>query len=301
LVNENQIMSISHIFLAVLVAFIWGINFLFVKTGLDEFSPMVLCALRFFLASIPAIFFVRPPDVPFRIVAQYGLVMFVLQFTLFFWGMYVGMTPGMASLIMQVQVFFSMFFAAVILGERPNAFQILGALVAFGGIGLVGFHFDQEVSLFGFLFILAASATWGFGNLITKKMRNINIIGLVVWGSFVACIPLTCMAFLMDGGEQVMAQLTGLTTKGMISLGYIVYGSTWVGYGVWNYLLSRHAVGSIVPFTLLIPVFGMLSSALVFGEPLYAWKLISAALVIFGLCINLFGSRRMFFKVKTAS
>ena len=127
-------MPLKHILLALLVVVIWGVNFIFVKLSLDECSPLLLCALRFLLASVPAVFFIRPPAIPFKIVALYGMFMFAIQFSLLFLGMHVGMTPGMASLIMQVQVFFSLFFGAVFLNEKPNAWQIIGALVSFSGI-----------------------------------------------------------------------------------------------------------------------------------------------------------------------
>lgn len=289
-------MPISHLLLALLVVIIWGVNFLFVKLSLEEISPLLLCALRFVLASIPAIFFIKPPAVPFRIVALYGLIMFALQFSLLFIGMHAGMTPGMASLIMQVQVFFSMFFAAILLGEQPSIWQITGALVSFMGIGLVAMHFDNNVSLLGFIFILAAAATWGLGNLITKKAKNINMIALVVWGSFAAFIPMLVLSLIFEGPGNIAYSYHHLTWIGTSSLLYIVYASTWVGYGVWNWLLSRYPVGIIVPFTLLVPVVGVLSSVLILGEPFQLWKLVAGLLVISGLCINILSAR--FFVVK---
>src|SRR5207249_4460570 len=81
-----------------------------------------------------------------------------------------------------------------------------------------------------------------------------------------------------------------ITWVGVTSLFYIVYGSTWIGYGVWNWLLSRYAVGIIVPFTLLVPVIGILSSILILGEPFQRWKLIAGLFVISGVCINLLGT-----------
>jgi O-acetylserine/cysteine efflux transporter len=192
-------MPFSHVLLAVLVAIIWGINFIFIKLSLDEFSPLLLCTLRFLLASVPAIFFIKPPAVPFRIVILYGVVMFALQFAFLFMGMHLGMTPGMASLIVQTQVFFSMFFAAIILGERPRIGQVLGALVAFVGIGLVALHLDQDISILGFLCILAAAAIWGIGNLITKKISQVNMISLVIWGCFVASIPMILLTLIFEG------------------------------------------------------------------------------------------------------
>lgn len=289
-------MPISHLLLTLLVVVIWGLNFIFVKLGLEEISPLLLCALRFFLASIPAVFFIKPPSVPFRIVALYGLVMFALQFSLVFMGMHVGMTPGMASLIMQVQVFFSMFFAVLFLGEQPSISQVAGALVAFMGIGLVALHFDTNVSLLGFILILGAAATWGVGNLITKKIKTTNFIAVIVWGSFVACLPMFLLSLIFEGPHRIVTSYHHLTWQGIGSLLYIVYASTWVGYGIWNWLLGRYSVGMIVPFTLLVPVVGILSSILLLGEPFQLWKLNAGLLVISGLCINILSPR--FFMTK---
>ena len=289
-------MPFSHILLALLVAVIWGVNFIFVKLALDDFSPLLLCALRFLLASVPAIFFIKPPAVPFKIVALYGLIMFALQFSLLFIGMSAGMTAGMASLIMQVQVFFSMFFAAVILGEKSSFWQIIGALVSFMGIALVGLHFDNNISVLGFVFILAAAATWGVGNLITKKIKHVNMMSLVVWGCFVACIPMFILSLAIEGPDNIAYSYQHLTATGVTSLLYIVFISTWIGYGVWNWLIGHYPVGMIVPFTLLVPVVGILSSVIFMGEPFELWKLISGLLVISGLYINVLSTR--LFKVK---
>ncbi|KTD39472.1 integral membrane protein [Legionella moravica] len=295
-------MPISHILLALLVVLVWGINFIFVKWGLDEMSPLLLCALRFLMASVPAVFFIKPPAVPFRIIAAYGLVMFALQFALLFIGMQVGMTPGMASLLMQVQVFFSIFFAIIFIGEAPTAGQLVGALVSFSGIGLVAMHFDSNVSLPGFLFIMGAAATWGIGNLITKQIKTNNLISVIVWGSFVACFPMFLLALLFEGPGSFSYTYEHLSWKGCASLAYIVYVSTWIGYGVWNWLISRYPVGMIVPFTLLVPVVGMLGSILILGEPFQLWKLEAGLLVISGLCINILSTRFLMAKTlpKTA-
>ncbi|ANN96534.1 TPA: O-acetylserine/cysteine exporter [Legionella pneumophila] len=284
-------MPFSHLLLALLVVFVWGINFIFVKLSLEEFSPLLLCAVRFLLASVPAVFFIKPPAVPFKIIAGYGLIMFALQFALLFIGLRVGMTPGVASLLMQVQVFFSMFFAIIFLGEQPQVGQIIGALIAFIGIGVVALHFDHNVSLMGFLCILAAAASWGIGNLITKKIHSVNLIAVIVWSSFVACLPMFILSLVFEGPESFVTAYEHMTWKGILSVLYIVYISTWVGYGVWNWLISRYPVGMVVPFTLLVPVVGILSSVFILGEPFYLWKLVAGLLVISGLCINLLTTR----------
>ena len=285
-------MPVSHLLLVLLVVVVWGLNFLFVGLGLQEISPLQLCALRFLLASIPAVFFIKLPKSTFKMVALYGLVMFGLQFGLLFIGMKVGMPPGMASMLMQVQVFFSMFFAVLFLGEQLNRGQLIGALVSFAGIGLVALHFDKDISLVGFLFILAAAATWGVGNLITKKIKgnNQNMMALIVWGSFFACIPMFLLSLIVEGPASFASTFEHITWKGIGSLFYIVFASTWVGYGIWNWLVARYPVGMIAPFTLLVPIVGIISSILVFGEPFQLWKLEAGLLVITGLCINSFGA-----------
>lgn len=284
-------MPISHVLLTLLVVFIWGVNFIFVKFALDEISPLLLCALRFLLASVPAIFFIKRPAISLRILITYGLVMFALQFSFFFLGMYAGMPPGLASLVMQVQVFFSMFFSACFLKEKPLPLQIAGALVAFTGVAIVALHCDHTISIAGFILILMAAATWGFGNLITKKAKKINMMALVVWGSFVASIPLLILSFIFEGKESIAYSLSHAHWLSVIAILYIVYLSTWVGYGVWNWLISIYPVNTIVPFTLLVPVVGLLSSSLILDEPFQQWKLIASVLVLSGLGIHLVSTR----------
>lgn len=283
-------MPLSHILLALLVIFIWGSNFIFITMGLTEISPLLLCTLRFFFASIPAIFFIKPPAIPFRMVIAYGLIMFGMQFGLLFVAMHVGMTAGLASLLLQVQVFFSMVFAAIALGEMLRIWQIAGALIAFIGIGIVGAHVESHVSLEGFIFVLAAAASWGIGNLITKKVHHqINAMALVVWGSFVAIIPMFILSLLFEGPQSMVYTYHHLTWRGITALAYIVYGASWIGYGVWSFLLSRYPVNTIVPFTLLVPIVGVAAAILVLHEPFQSWKLLAGAFVLLGLCINIFG------------
>ncbi len=284
-------MPISHLLLALLVVIIWGVNFLFVSVALDEIPPLLLCASRFLLTSVPAIFFFKLPPGSFKMVALYGLVMFALQFSFLFVGMYLGMPPGMASLIMQVQVFFSMFFAATFLDERPYSWQIFGALVSFTGIAIVAMHFDQTVTYMGFIFILAAAATWGFGNLMTKRLTHVKTVPLVIWGSFFACFPMFLISFLVEGLDVIQSTYQGLTWSGVSAVLYIVMASTWIAYIAWTWLVSRYPVGIVVPFTLLVPIVGLICSVVFLGEPLQFWKLIAGILVIGGLCINLLGTR----------
>ncbi len=283
-------MNFIHCLLAVLITLIWGFNFIFVRIALDGMSPYLLCALRFIFASIPLIFFIRPPAVHVKWIIAYGLVMFALQFLLLFLGISAGVSPGLASLIAQVQIFFSILYAAILWNEIPTRWQIAGALVAFSGIGVVAMNLNGNLTLLGFIFVLGAAASWALGNVITKSIGAINIMSLVVWGSFVACFPMILMSLYMDGSHGILTTLQNLHRAEIISVLYIIYISTLVGYGLWSFLLSTYTVSVVVPFTLLIPIFGMLGSIVVLHEPLQSWKILAAVLVISGLIVNLLGA-----------
>jgi O-acetylserine/cysteine efflux transporter len=285
-------MPFTHIFLACLVAMAWGCNFIVVKLGVYEVPPLLLCSLRFFFASIPAVFFIRWPNTTIKMVTLYGLIMFALQFAFVFTGMAVGMTPGIASLIGQTQIFFSVFFAMIFLRETLTFLQILSSLIAFSGIGIAAMHVDNiHISLLGLLLILGSAATLGLGNLITKKLSHVNMISLIVWGNLVAFVPMSLLSFMIYGGNQINDTIHHLSWLSIFSIAYIVCVSTWLGYGLWSWLLSRHPVSTVVPFTLLVPVFAMVGSALVTGEHFEPWKILVAVLIMLGLCINLFAPR----------
>ena len=161
------------------------------------------------------------------------------------------------------------------------------------GIGLVALHRDDSsMSLTGFIFSISpAAGTWGLGNVITKGIGKVNMIALVVWGSFVASIPMIYLSFLLDGLAGMSYSYHHLTWQGVASVLFIVYFSTWIGYGVWSWLLHKYTVATVVPFTLLVPIVGMLSSVVYLGEPLQSWKIWAGILVISGLGVNLLGAK----------
>ncbi len=285
-------MPIQHILLAILVTAVWGCNFIFAKFGVHEVPPLFLCAIRFLIASVPAIFLVPFPKKSMPLIGLYGLVMFAMQFSFMFIGIALGMAAGMATLLSQTTVFFSIMFASLFIRETPTRWQILGALVSFFGVALAARHLNHtNMPLSGFLFVLAGAVSAGFGNLITRKLGHVNTATLISWGCFIAFPPLLLLSFLVEGTHQIVYSLHHVTWLGITSLAYMVYISTWVGYGTWSWLLGRYAVSTVVPFSLLIPVFAMICATVFLHETLEPWKLNVALLVILGLCVNLFVPR----------
>jgi O-acetylserine/cysteine efflux transporter len=280
-----------HIFLLILVGAVWGFNFVFVKTGLQEIPPLLFCFLRFFLLSIPAVFFFKRPTVPFKWVVIYSLVMFVLQFALMFLGMHSGISAGLGSLLLQTQVFFSLFFAFVILKEKIHRWQLFGGLLSFAGIGFVGLNLGGGATLLGLFLVLSAAATWGLGSVMVKKMGKTQSGSLLAWGGLIAWPPLLILSLFFEESYPVLLNMHHLSMASYVAILFLTIGSTIFGFGIWNWLVQIYPLATIAPFTLLVPVFGIFSSVLFLGEALEPWKVVSGLLVISGLCFNILGSR----------
>ncbi|MDF1827505.1 MAG: EamA family transporter [Legionellaceae bacterium] len=281
-----------HMMLAVFVMIIWGFNFVFVQLGLDEFPPLALCAVRFFLASVPIIFFIKPPKVPWLLIILYSLMAFALHFSFLFVGMKAGVAPGLTSLLAQTQVFFSFILAALFLGERLTQWQIMGASLALVGLVVVAEHLNGvDLTGTGFVWIILGSITWGAGNLCIKKMKGPQGFSLIVWSSFLSFPLLLASSYVLEGPSAVIQSLQHISWRGLSGLLYVAYASTWMGYGLWAWLMSKYSVGTMVPFALLVPVVGMFASSLVLGEGLPAWKLMAAFFIMLGLVVHLFGYR----------
>ncbi|MHA7775567.1 EamA family transporter [Roseibium sp. M-1] len=275
--------------LALLVVAIWGFNFVVIAIGLNELPPILFTALRFLLAAVPAVFFLRPPKAPLRLVVLYGLFMFAVQFALLFAGMYLGMPAGLASLVLQLHVFITIGLAALVFGERSHPVRIAGAILAAMGLGLVALNTGGETTLTGLLLVVLAACSWAVANLISKRIGKVEILPLVAWGSLVAPVPLLILSLVLEGPGTYAAMLQNLTWSGASALLYVVYPTTLLGFSIWSALLARYPAATVAPFTLLVPVIGFLSAALVLGETLQPWKIAAAVLVVAGLCVNLFG------------
>lgn len=287
-------MKPRHLLLALVVVFFWGVNFAIIKLGLRQISPLGLGVIRFVLAAFPWIFFIRRPQIPLGSLALYSLLIFALQFGFLFTGMKVGVSAGLASLVMQLQVFFTIGFAVLFLSERPTRWQLLGALFAFGGIAVVAANLGGDVTLAGLSLLILGAMAWGGGNIVSRIISTrhgaINVLGLVCWGSLFATPPLLAVALILDP-QGLAASFTGLDWTSLGAIAYLVYISTLFCFGAWSLLLGLYPVATVAPFTLLVPVFGFLGSAVLLGEAIQPWKLLASALIIAGLILNVFGQR----------
>ena len=282
-------MAPKDLLLALVVIVVWGMNFVVIKVGLDEIPPMLLGALRFLLAAFPAILFIKRPQLPLRWLLAYGATISLGQFAFLFSAMKVGMPAGLASLVLQSQAFFTLFFAALFLGERLRATNFIGLLIAAGGLLLIGMQGDRSMTLAGFVLTLCAASMWALGNIVTRKVGQVNLVGLVVWGSLIPPIPFFALSWMMEGPQVIESALRGIGWSSVLVLLYLAFGATILGYSLWSRLLSRYPANTVAPFSLLVPVVGLTSAALLLDEHLGVMQAIGALLVMLGLMINVGG------------
>ncbi len=283
--------------LALLVVVVWGLNFVVIKVGLHNMPPLMLAGLRFLLVAFPALFFVARPKIPFRLLLGYGLTISFGQFAFLFCAINFGMPAGLASLVLQAQAFFTIILGALVFGERLQGKQLAGiALAVVGVLVLAEASLNgQHVALLGFLLTLAAAFCWASGNIFNKKIMQLEtrpaVMSLVVWSALIPILPFMVASYLLDGPTVMLHSLATLDLTTILSLIYLAFVATIVGYGIWGALLGRYETWRVAPLSLLVPVVGIASAALLLDEKLGALQLVGALLVMAGLYINVFGLR----------
>ncbi|WP_230531759.1 EamA family transporter [Microvirga roseola] len=284
-------MPLSHSLVAVLVTIIWGLSFVVIKIGVGDTPPLLLAALRFFFAALPAVYFVPRPQTDWRNVVGYGFFLGVAQFGLLFAALALGMPASLASLVMQAQVFFTILFAALLMGERPGPHQIAGGVLGALGLALIALPRLSGSGAGPFLMTVLAAASWGVANIISKRAGRVDMLGFIVWSSLVAPLPLLGLSLWLNGSEEVLAALSHMTWGTAAAVAYLAYPTTVFAFGVWAYLLSRHPAATVTPFALLVPVAGIIGSALILGEAMQPIEAVGGAVIVIGLALNVFGQR----------
>jgi O-acetylserine/cysteine efflux transporter len=280
-----------HLLLALAVVAVWGSNFVVIKAALAHFPPLWLAFLRFALAALPLLLLPRPAA-PWRVIAGYGLLIGVGQFGLLFIAMRADITPGLASLIVQSQVFFTLLLVWALHGQRLRVLQLAALALAAAGIAWIGLRLDTAATPLGLALVLAAGLSWACANLVGQRAGRVDMLAFMVWSSAFAAPVLGGLAWVFEGGDALLAGAGSAGIAGWSAVAWQAVGNTLFGYGVWGWLLARHAAAQIVPMALLVPVFGMGCSALWLGESLPGWKLLGAGLVMAGLLLNTWAARR---------
>ena len=288
-------LSVRDLLLALAVVFVWGTNFVVIRIGLDSLPPLLFAALRFTLVLVPMAFILPRPKASLANLAFYGVAIGLGQFGLLFIAMNGMISPGLASLVIQMQVFFTIALSMLRSGERLNLFQMAAFALAIAGMGIILAHSGAQdgrgVTVLGLVLTLAAAAGWALGNQCAKEAGKVNALAYVVWASLFSLPPLYLLSLWREGWP---AMVSGVAHASLATWAVVLWqsvGNTMFGYGCWAWLLARYPAATIAPLSLLVPVFGFAASALFLGEPLQGWKIGAGLLVISGLALNIFWAR----------
>ncbi len=284
-------LPLRHLLLGLLVVAIWGSNFVVIKSALAHLPPLFMAFLRFALAFLPAALLVPRPPVPWPQLAAYGVLIGAGQFGLLFLAMTQYISPGLASLVIQTQVFFTIALAALVAGEHVRRVQWVGLGCAAAGLAMIAVQGDARATPLGLGLVLAAAASWAAGNLVGRRAGRVDMLGYMVWSSAFALPPLLALSLLFEGPAAIAASVRAADGATWAAVVWQAAGNTLFGYAAWGWLLARHPAATVAPLALGVPVFGLASSALWLGEALPPWLLAAAALVLGGLALNLLWPR----------
>jgi len=276
--------------LALAIVAIWGTNFVVMKHCLAVFPPFMFAALRYTFALLPMAFLIPRPKVPLWNLALYGLFIGVGQFGIVYYAVNSQISPGLASLVIQTQVFFTIGFAMLINQERLRLYQVFALLLALIGLLIIALHTDATTTLLGLALMVFAGFSWGAANTVGRYAgigSPRELFAYVVWASAFAVPPLLLISAVFEGGVAHLSSVLEQAPLGAwLGVFWQSWGNTLFGYAAWAWLLSKHPAAVVAPMPLLVPIFGMGASAIYLDEGLPAWKLFAAGLVMVGLLIN---------------
>jgi O-acetylserine/cysteine efflux transporter len=282
-------LPMSHLLLALAIVAVWGTNFVVIKICLDSFPPFLFAALRYVFAFLPAALFLPRPKVSWVNLCIYGVAVGVGQFGILYFAIDGHISPGLASLVIQTQVFFTIGFAMLIAKEKLRLYQAVAVGVAMTGLGVIAVHTDATTTFLGLALVVFCGFSWGIANTTSRRAGAINMLSYVVWASIFAIPPLFAMTYIFEGGwEGIYVPISAAPWGAWLGVLWQSWGNTLFGYGAWAWLLSKHPAAVVAPAPLLVPIFGMGASAFFLAEPLPLWKVMAAGLVIMGLVVNLF-------------
>ena len=280
-------LSVRDALLALAIVFVWGTNFVVIRLGLDALPPLFFATLRFCFVFVPAAFFLKRPNVRWANLAVYGIAIGLFQFGMLFIAMKGQISPGLASLVVQMQVFFTIGLAMLRSGETLAPHRIAAFAVALAGMGVIAAHNGDGATLGGVALVLVAAMGWAFGNTASREAGKVNMLAYVVWAALFSIPPLAILSLLLEGPTAIA---TGLARASAVTWAAVLWqavGNTMFGYACWGWLISRYPAATIAPMSLLVPIFGFGASALLLHEPLPLWKIGATLLIMAGLAVNL--------------
>ncbi len=303
-------MKKKDIILALLLVTIWGINFIFIKLGLEGVPSMLLVTLRYLLTAFPAVFFIKKPKTEWKYIVMYGLFVGVGQFACLFYAMEIGMPAGIASIVLQIQAFISPILAMIFLHEKLKPKQIAGFMTAAVGLAIIAMENsgggEHSIPIAALLLNILAPFFWAASNIVARiasdkasaKGEKLDMISMVVWSGMIPPIPLLGIALMLDTPQTLINAVANLSGISIFSVFYLAFGATLMGYGIWNILIGKYPMGKVAPIPLAVPVVTLFSAMIVLNEQLSAMQWIGASIILLGLLITNLNIGSIFMRFK---
>ena len=286
-------MTPGSILLALVVTSLWGFSFVVISYAFEAFPPLLLAFLRVTTASLPVLVLIRPPRVPLRLFIALSFMLAVLQHVAMLTGISFGVPGGIASVLVQSQVFFTTALAYIVLKERPVAIQYIGIAIAAAGMAVIAISLPGGGSLLGFMAVLGCAAAWGVSNILFKLIKVVDLIRLLAWCHLPAVPIIFGLSYAFEGGPKMIDRLISADATHYLATIFLGLISTSIGYLIWSTLMRRHSATLIAPFSLLIPIFGMTFMATLRGEAFGTLRIVGAVLVMVGLALCVVRARRV--------
>jgi O-acetylserine/cysteine efflux transporter len=278
----------------------WGLSFVAIKVGLESFSPFTLVAIRFLIAGFPLILFYKIPPIPKLRLVAYSLSIGVLQYGLMFLAIYYKLPAGLSSVLIQFQVYITIFLAWMVFRERATRVQMLGFTLSAIGLIVIGYEYIFAAQFFAFGLILLSALFWSFGNVLIKSFKVTDFAGFIAWTSFISAIPLTALALIVDGPQQIFTQITHSSLYSFLALLFMAFLATQLSFTLFSKMMLKYPASRVMPFATLVPVFGLSSNAFFMNEHLSSFQWAGSGLVFLGLIVTVVLSRYVQSRAKTA-
>ena len=275
--------------LTLVVMVIWGFNFAVAKTGLEQFSPLFMMFLRFAAVAAVLVPFVRIPHGRMRGIFALSVILGGIHFPLMFGGL-AGIDAATAAITVQLQVPFSALLAALVFKDRIDARGIIGMVIAVLGVVVIAGEPRLNGNYVALGMVVAAAFAFAVANIQMKRVSAVNGFSLNAWMSLMAAPQLLIFTLLLERDQ--VRQFTQADWLGWSSIAYMSVVVTILSYGIWYHLVRRYAVSQTMPWTLTVPVFGVLSGVLVLGEPMTTGLIVGGTLTLIGVAVIVLRRRR---------
>lgn len=275
-------MSPLHFAIMVLVILVFGANFVAVKIGLVYLQPFLLLTLRFIGVAAVLLPFLKWPRGRFGQVLGLSMTLGVVHFSLLFIGME-RIDAATAAIAIQLQVPFAALLAAILFKDRIGWRRTTGMAVAFVGVAIIAGEPRFAGGLVPLLLVIGAAATFAVASIQMKRLGpDLSALVMYGWLALLSAPPLMLLSLWLEDGQMETLRTAPWQAWAAVAFQVLV---TVFGHGSWYFLVRYYPISLVMPFTLVVPIIGVLSGVFILGDPLTTSMVIGGIATIVGVGI----------------